>query len=185
MIDERDGVPLAEEYQPPEWLEQVLVKGETSLEFRRRCEDAALVALSIVKLRRERERLGFVPLPFAEYLTGLAKLASVALDPVLAFYDLAALPQWEQLASWARIARDLGFPGNQAGALLKIWRVEESDMAPFPMMVAARKRACAAAEPLAECEQTLEAIGHSALPDLLREFRMVDDAVRHAYEQQR
>lgn len=185
MTDERNSVPLAAEYEPPEWLEQTLAIGGTSPEFRRRCEDAALVALSIIKLRRERERLGFVPLPFAEYLTGLAKLAGVALDSVLALYELAAIPQWDDLASWARIALDLGFPGKQASALLKIWRVEESDLAPFPIIVAARRPASAAAEPLSECEQALEAIEQSALPDLLRELRMVDEAIRHAYEPQR
>ncbi len=139
MKDEQEDVSMIDEYQEPEWLKEALAQGRTTAEFRERCEDAALTARSMVKLRLEREKLGFVPLTFAVYVQGLAKLAGVAVDSVLKFYQVSGLEVWEDLRWLARLARDLGFSRNEASALLRIWRVEGSDLAPFPMMVAARR----------------------------------------------
>ena len=82
--------------------------------------------------------------------------------------------------SLARLARELGFSDREASALLKVQVVEQSGLAPFPMVVAARKPAVPS-DPLTECELTLESLAGSLPSEIVRELRSVDEGVRGAY----
>ena len=48
----------------PDWFQAVLAHGKTSEAFRESCEEAALAGLTIVRLRKVREKVGFQPKPF-------------------------------------------------------------------------------------------------------------------------
>src|SRR5687768_8793639 len=59
--------------------------------FNRKCLDAADLAISVVKLRRERQRTRFAPLSFKDYIMELAKLAEINVVPVLAWFGVKDL----------------------------------------------------------------------------------------------
>src|ERR1035438_4513779 len=98
------------------WLMEVMESAKGSPGFRERCENAALLALDIAKMRDERERIGFVALPFQAYLEGLGKIAGVSLAPILVWFDisdLAAAPA-SAATTFAGLTRELGISAREA-----------------------------------------------------------------------
>ena len=180
MSDERQDELKAEEYIPPSWLQEAFAQSGTSPEFLRRCEESALSVLALTKLRREREKLGFVQVAFSAYVQGLAKLTGALLEPLLSRRGIVSLEECKNSGSLARLARELGFSDREASALLKVQVVEQSGLAPFPMVVAARKPAVPS-DPLTECELTLASLAGSLPSEIVRELRSVDEGVRGAY----
>src|SRR5215207_1162336 len=108
-------------YDPPEWLAEVfdackrsgtfsLPDGEAervSPELMRKYAEAARVAHSVALLRKEKQRVGFVPLSFADYVNGLVKVNNVELAPVLRWFGIDDVSRPEPSAgrAFARFAQ--------------------------------------------------------------------------------
>jgi hypothetical protein len=89
----------------------IITEAYGSEAVRTRIRNAGTVAFALTRMRSEKENIGFAPLPFGEYLHGLAKLAGVAIAPVLqraSIRDLAVLNA-KEAKGVGRLARALGF----------------------------------------------------------------------------
>ena len=89
----------ADAWQPPAWLEAVVRRSRSvvhaaafdsmqeslSAQSQEVLRQAGRIALELARLRAERERMGFAPLPVVGYVRAVAKRAQVALEPVLAW----------------------------------------------------------------------------------------------------
>src|ERR1051325_2658397 len=108
------------EYQPKPWLSRLLLTAQTpetsndALEdgrvtdlFLTRCEEAAYVGLSVLRLRRERHRVGFVPMSFDQYIDGLVKVADVSISPVLNWLGIKNLSSPVVSTAAVRLAREI------------------------------------------------------------------------------
>ncbi len=179
--DESNIEQPLERYRAPEWLRGVLEESRVPDELLRRCEQAALSALYAIKMKRQRERFGFVPLGFMGFVQGLAKLAGVPLPPLLASYGISDPNSGENLGGQARLAVDLGFARREAAALLAVEAVEAFGWAPFPLMVAAHGAITAGVDRLSDCEQVVAEIV-LASPELKPRLAQIDSALREAYE---
>src|SRR5260370_34396631 len=66
----------------PQWFVEALASANVADSVQTRMRDAGRVAYAMARMRAERENVGFVPLPFAEYLEGLATMAGGPRGPL-------------------------------------------------------------------------------------------------------
>lgn len=122
-------------HRPAEWLNDALasardlaefskpgIVAEGSPAFRRRCRDSALAALALARLREERQRVGFVPLPLADYIEGIARSAGVSLDALLARLGVPDLSRLDAKSAGGlgRLAHSIGIGLREALLHLRI-----------------------------------------------------------------
>lgn len=152
--------------------------------FREKCRDAARVALSIARMRRERERLGFVPLGLAEYVEGLAKITGVSLSPVLSRHGLANLATVgsDSVRKLAELARELGFSVRETLAHVGIQFARQLGGAPLPLLARYYGLAESGPSELEECEAALSSIERGYDQTTRSELRRVRAEVRSVYE---
>lgn len=103
------------------WVElllcQTLQERGFTPEFGRQCRDVAVAAARVRRLRRASARVGFVPLPFSDYMEHIAHVAGVSLGRVLDCLGIRtgttgiALDTPTQGAT--RLAAWMGFPLNR------------------------------------------------------------------------
>ncbi|MDQ3821103.1 MAG: hypothetical protein M3362_25940, partial [Acidobacteriota bacterium] len=126
----------SENTDPPHWLTAALrLAGDaaafenppagivsTSAAFCLRCRQAARMALGILKLRQERQRIGFVPVPLTDYIQGLMKVADVPTPQVLAAVSPGNLalqtPEWA--AGLGRFTKAIGLSLRETLVHLRI-----------------------------------------------------------------
>jgi hypothetical protein len=184
--------------EPPEWLNAMLrlageadafneIEGEaetTSPPFQSRCQEASEVALILAKLSKERQRIGFVPLSFADYIHGLVKVANVRLALVfkrLKINDLSR-PSPNDAKAFARLAQQLGVSLREVLIHIRIGFAARIDSAPVPLLLARHRSFAARRGQLEECEVVLGQLESQYDLDNLRELRRTELEVRAAYE---
>src|SRR3990172_1638002 len=138
-----------ETYQEPEWFTEalratrdaayfvnpVIEPEQISLSFRERCRKAAEVALILETLRRERRRVGFVPLSLANYIEGLAKVTNVSLTPVLLWLGITDLAGFDHgsVKALARLAKDIEISIRETLVHLRISFADRFGLAPISL----------------------------------------------------
>ncbi len=188
----------AEDYHLPAWFVDALnisrsfalfrdVDAESeqvAAAFRQRCHDAADVALTMAKLRKERQRVGFVPLSFADYVQGLVRVAGVSLSSLLAWLGIADVSQTDagSARALARLAREIGLNLREALAHARIGFAGRIDPAPIPVLVAHRRGGTTARNPLDECEAVLRELESEYDAEALSELRRIESEVCAAFE---
>ena len=196
MMDmERDATARTSPWQPPEWLKRVLLAVD-DLEafsaptvsppaegFVTRCRLAGETAAAIVKLRRERSRIGFVPMSFADYVQGLTKVARVPLPSVLEFFGIGDLTQIGPMsvAGWASLGRSIGLSAREMLAHMRIAFAGQQDMAPIPLLIAHARSGPTQRDPLEECEEMLLRLESGYAPDQRRQLALVETQIRLGY----
>ena len=184
-----------ESYQPPEWLTQALRASAPSIladrdalsagdpAFEGRCRQAAEAALNIARLRAERQRVGFVPLPFSDYVEGLVKLASVSMQPVLSWLGVESLSGLEPkvVNACARLARAVGLSLREAATLIRISFAAQVGSAPLSLVVARRRAAGPQRTPLETSEAALREVEAGYDYGTLVELRRVESELDAAY----
>jgi hypothetical protein len=186
-------------FQAPSWLTDLLLESNDYLafntvetepgdkDFQKRCREAAFLAMSLSSLRKEKDRIGFVPLSLAAYLQGLFRVADVALQPILAWIGIEKLSDLNsaQVARLARLARDIGIELREALIHLRIGFAEQLDGTPMPLLVA-RQRSSAGAKrsSLEECETVLGEIELEYDLESLRVLRRTEFEFRSAYKEE-
>lgn len=197
MSDQNNTSSDAEIFVSPAWLDDAVrltreanLFGEAEVnpsfltkEFRDRCSAAAEVALGIARLREERERIGFVPLSFAEYVQGLVKVADVRLDAVLAWLkiDDLARPSASAAQAVARLARAIGVGVREALLHVRIGFASQVDSAPLPMLLARYRGTGGGGGELEECEVALGLIESEYSLEYLSELHELESRIRAAY----
>lgn len=78
--------------------------------FHERCLHAAETAAILVRLRQERNLAGFAPVPYSEYIQGLARRIGVSLEPVLHWLRIKDmhLRGADTAGALARLAKEIG-----------------------------------------------------------------------------
>jgi hypothetical protein len=156
---------------------------EVPMAFRERCHAAAAVVFSAAQLRRERSRVGFLPLPLSEYLQELAKSVGVALHPLLAASGVSSSAGNDLglIRPWARLCRWLGFPTREAFLHLGMSLAENLGATPPTMIMARRRRPDRGRDPLAECEGELrQALGEIGV---IAELNQLEAELKEVYEE--
>ncbi len=165
-----------------DWMTEVMDSAKVSPDFRERCERAALLALDIARLRDERERVGFVALPFRAYLEGLGKIAGVSLAPLLTWFGIEDLSATATPGSLARLARELGLSAREAVVLLRVTTSERLGGAPILLLAARRRGGGPPANALDECDRALRQVESEYPPDVQAGIRHLESEVGQEYE---
>lgn len=183
------------------WLERVLSDaGDIGLflkspaeaapsPFLVRCRDAASLAVDIVRLRREHQRIGFVPLPLADYIEDLIKLTG--LSPSVSLDRLAGLEPARYRSGAARelvlaqLAKKIGL--TLKGALLHVRIGIASRFAPaqLSLLLAHRRSAVPVRKQQEECEGALSHIESQYDALALAELRKEQAGIREAFNEAR
>lgn len=188
----------ADAYDPPEWLDEALhlCLGQTlgnrpevaleqpSEDFLRKCREAADTASSVARLRRGRRQLGFVPMPLADYIHGLAKVAGIRLSAVLARFgvDETALRDPNSARALAHLAYDLGMGLRETLIHFRIGFVEKIDAVPVTLLLA-HHRGQGMLDQLGECEAVLRLAEAKYESGWLDELRRAEFEIRAAYKE--
>jgi hypothetical protein len=188
-----------EVYNPPAWLVEALqiardlaiIRGfdeeseRISEDFRHRCHEAAEVALTIARLRKERQRVGFMPLSLADYIQGLAKVAGISLSYVLKWLDISDLsqPKPDSARAFARLAQELGLSLREILIHVRISFAGGLDFAPIPVLIAHRRSVDTRRSQLEECESVLGQLESEYDAKFLSDLRHIESEIRAAYEE--
>ncbi len=184
------------EDQVPTWLRQVLDIAKSSATaigasvgeepasaaFRQKCRQAADAALSIARLRRERQRIGFVPISLREYVHGLFLAAELQASPVLRWLGVDDPTDLDSasIKDWARLAREIGMELRETLIHARIGKVVGQGYAPFPMLFAQRSPGLRQ-RPIEVCEAILRQIESEFSPQVREEFQGLDREIREGY----
>jgi hypothetical protein len=181
--------------QPPGWLSDALGAAGGLLHFSfpdepdsndsfiRRCREAAEVALGVAKMRKEQQRIGFVPLSFADYVQGLVKVSGVSLQKVLARYGIKDLSATDEDSAplLARLAREVGMGVRETLAHINISLAAQLNAAPMPLLVARYRGVAARQTPVEVCEAVLRQLASDYDLPSLREVRRIEDSIRAVF----
>src|SRR4051812_31954834 len=121
--DSQDPILMSLSGDPPDWLLNLLRAArhqDVPEGFRQRCRQSAGAALTLARLRRERERIGFVPLSLPDYVEGMARALGESLSEVLAWLGLRELRGEDAAAPLARLGHALGMSWRETLAHLRI-----------------------------------------------------------------
>ena len=196
MSDTNFRNEMTESSKTPQWLDEALLLffGNESVSdakitvpsegFRAKYRTAAASAANIAKLRRERRRIGFVPIPLSEYLEGLIKVAGVPAESVLSRVDLTEIADMT-FASARKLARfgqviEIGL--RELLVHVRIGFAEKFDSTPVPLLLA-HHRFAGARDQLEQCEAVLALAEVEYDGDLLNELRRTEFEIRAAYKQ--
>jgi len=184
------------EEQLPAWLAEALKTTRDELLARReepgtvseafvdRCRRSAQVALSLAKLRKERERIGFVSLSLADYLQGIAKTAQVSLDPILEWLGIDNLvrPTPVSARGFARLAQELGMGLREVLLHVRVALAQEVGAPPIAILSARYRAGGVRLSEADECEASLRQIEHGYSPAERRVLSEVEAEVRRFYD---
>lgn len=133
-----------DDYEPPRWLHVALDGSNASPQFLQKCEQAALIAHALGKMRREHSKAKyFVDLPLPSYVEGIARLASADLAPVLSWLgvpDLAHLDS-STIRGAVRLCKEMGMTFREMLAHVRIGFAETQGFGPFSLVLARRGQA--------------------------------------------
>lgn len=117
----------------PNSFAETLSSLRVSPQFEARCEQAALHAYAIEKLRRERERRGFFAISIHSYLDRLAHYADVKVESVLLWagvQDLQATLDHAKVLG--NLLRTIGFAVEEAKSLVRVSFGEQQGLRILP-----------------------------------------------------
>lgn len=194
---ESDSNNMDEGVVSPIWLTEALEQsrdyalfnepqeGTVETQFQNRCREAAGVAYSLAQLRRERERIGFVPLSLNAYIQGLVKMTDVSLTPIRKWLGLDELTQIgaSSALGLARLAQGLGIQLREALIHLRIGFAEQIDGAPMPLLIARHRSITGGRNSLEECERVLTKVESGYDLDRLKELRRAEFEFRSRYKE--
>jgi hypothetical protein len=157
---------------------------ETSDTLRLRCRQAAGQALTILKLRRERQRVGFLPVPLTDYIQGLAEVAEVSLSQVIASPGIegSTLRMPECVAALGRLAREIGMSLRETLTHLRIGFAAQRQSSPMTLLAAHRHAGDPRRSQLEDCEDVLSGLESEYDARSLRDLRTIQEAISEAYQ---
>ena len=129
-----------ERVESPVWLTEILATANITDSLRERMKGAGQLAYIMARMRAEKTKVGFVPLPFMEYLEGLATLAGV---PLSYLHISTGIPDADHITTSTvslvgRLAHILGFKLEELILHLRVGFAEHTSGTPLPMLAAHR-----------------------------------------------
>lgn len=174
---------LFNNYDPPNWLKEAMAHSQVSPQFRERCSEAASVALSIAKMRRQRSQTQrFVDLSIDAYLSGTAHLAGADLERVLRWVNVSGLTPltMDNIRGVMRICKEVGISLREALAHVRIGFAEDQGFGPFSLVAAQRGTVDRALE---HCEAALADVERGYTGQAQQQIRALEEEVHSAYRE--
>jgi hypothetical protein len=147
--------------------------------------ETAEVPLILASLREERQRIGFAPIAFAEYVQGLAKSVGVSLSPVLEWLGIGNLSKPEQgtAQAFATLAREIGLSLRETLVQIKIGFAAQFEGLFNPIPVSVRHRSGSTRRSqLEDCETVLKELESEYDMETLRALRSIESEISASYE---
>lgn len=174
----------------PAWLIQTLeLAGEyaaftsdrhapVSEAFRARARAAVLN-----QLHSERERFGFVALPFGKYVEGLATALGLSLAPVLQWLKIPDIHQPAQHSArgFAHLGLEIGLGLTEILIHLRIAIADIAGYSPGQMLMARYRGGASALTNLRKCVAILEEIEAEYDRSTLEELRLIETEIMDVY----
>jgi hypothetical protein len=196
--EENEIARSGESEQPPRWLSEALFSvsefvpfsypegAEEDPVFIERCREAATVAYGVAKLRKEQQRVGFVPLSFADYIQGLIRGSEVPLPKMLAQFGIRDLTDTNEgsVPALAKLAKAIGMGLRETLAHIGIGVASRLNATPSGLLVARYRGAVSRQRPLESCEEVLGMIGSEYALQSLMELRRIEASVRDVFNQE-
>lgn len=127
---------------PAPWLLEVIAESTAneSEDVRERMRNAGRLALSLARLRAEKERVGFLPLPFGRYVAGLAAMVGLSLEPILGWASLDDVSSLraQDGPGIGRLASALGFRVDELLLSIRVAVAEQAAGGPLPILAVHR-----------------------------------------------
>jgi hypothetical protein len=152
-------------------------------DFAERCRTAGEAARGLARLRGEQVRVGFVALPFGDYLQGLARAAGVSLQPMLSWAGIADLSAIDHLvaAKLARLALMIGLGFNETLTHLRMTFAAQQGSPAAPLLIARSRSDSRRPQPEVDCIATLSQIEATYSRAAARELHEIEAAVRPVF----
>lgn len=152
-----------------------------SKQFARRCQEGGDAAFAAARIGHERLRVGFVPLSFDAYLSGLARAAGVSLAPLTRWFGVRDLDRTDETSgpAVARLGRAVGLSLPELLVHVRIGYAEAQGAPPITLL--AHRDGRGRQNPLAECEDVLRELERAYDAPTAQELRLVESAIRAAY----
>lgn len=184
-----EALQLAKDWQE-DWEEfQQPLEEPIPAAFQARLAVTTEAALSLARLRREREQRGFMPMSLEPYLGELAKQANVSLPFVLERFGLSRLATAgvESAEALVRLAKTLGLELRELLAHLRLGVVVEHQLAPLAMVARRQfpggwRNPPQRPSPLEECEEYLDWLEQHTDRQHWAEVRRLIIAVKSAWD---
>ena len=184
------------EYQPKDWVFEVLDLTKTaaavesaeppiSEAFMQRCAEAGKVALNFAKLRKARQRVGFVPLPAADYIRQLIKQVGIPESSILSWLgrDDFSLAEQKGVVDFARLAQRVGISLREALVHLRIGFASQMGSTPVPILLARSRSSYSDRKPIENSEAILQEIESGYDITNLRKLRTMEHKLTASYDQ--
>ncbi len=154
-----------------------------SLIFQQRCHKSAEVALTIVKIRKERKRIGFAPLPLAEYVKSIAANKGCVLSPVLKWLGIKDLfnLNYKTAKSFAKFAKVLGMSHNEALVHICIGFAKQHSIDCMLSSPTLSRAAIARGSQFDEGEELLRQLDSQLNPNDLEELNFIKSEIRSEF----
>jgi len=178
-----EDIKLLDGYEQPAWLRLALESSRASPEFMARCQEAAMVALAIAKMRRERSRARrFVDLSLESYMGGVARLSGADLMAVLNWLKVPGLGNLglETVRGAMRLCKEIGMSLREVLAHVRIGFAEAQGFGPFSLVVARRGSGDRGLE---YCEAALVEVETEYPIATIQQIRSLEDAIHSAYRE--
>jgi hypothetical protein len=183
-----------EDFAAPEWLIQKLqLAGDyqaftsddqpaLSEQFRARVREI-MIKETLDKLRAERERIGFWPVPIGAYIQGMAKAANLSLPLTLGWFGISDIhnPNPQSARGFARLGLKLGLSLFETLAHIRI--AIAGSVGDFPFNLSYRDGGLGQND-LQKCLFLLREIEAKYDQLILDDLRLIEDEVRAVYQQE-
>ncbi len=156
----------------------------TSERFRQRCSEAADIALTISKIRKESVRIGFSPISLAQYVQGIADALNLSLKPVLKWIGVKDISYTtvETAGEIARFAKKIGFSLRETLAHIRIGFLEQVGYDPNSLLAENRDTSGKQRDQLEICERMIKELeGESGFKEI-NSLREITSEVRSEFD---
>lgn len=191
--NEKDDIS---EYQPKDWVFEILDLAKTaaavesaeppvSEAFMKRCAEAGKVALNFAKLREARQRVGFVPLPAADYIRQLIKQVGIPESSILSWLGRKdfSLAEPKGVTDFALVAQRVGISLREALVHLRIGFASQMGSTPVPILLARARSSHSHLKPIESSEAILQEIESGYDITNLRKLRTMELNLTASYDQ--
>lgn len=180
------------EYQKLEWILEALrltesaTAGElaTTEIFAKRCAEAATLALNLTKLREERYRVGFVPLPATEYIQRLVEMVDIPDSPLFSYLseEGASITTPRRAFAFGQVAQRIGMSLREALIHIRIGFSAHMGSSAVPILLARARSAGSTDSPIERCEALLREIESEYDISTLRQLRALELELSMSYD---
>jgi hypothetical protein len=193
-MTQKDTLATTEEddFTAPEWLIQKLqLAGDytaftsddqpaISEQFRARARE---ITETLDKLRAEREKTDFSPLPIGDYVNGMAKANNLSLSSTLNWLGISAIhhPDPQSARGFARLGFEIGLSLTETMTRIRIAIARSVGDFPFNF---SHRAGVSRQNDLQVCLSILREVEAKYDQQTLKDLRFIEDEVRAVYQQE-